>query len=155
MNQKTLIALAAAAVLGLIAFLALRSPEKGERASDRPRPVAKIETADLDTVEVTRAGVTTVVKREGGKFKITAPVAYRADEPTAKSAFEALEKLDLSGLVTDQKSKQAEFEVDDAKGVHVVAKNGKAGKVLADLIVGKSVGAGTMIRPAGKDEVWQ
>ena len=56
--------------------------------------------------------------------------------------------------MTEQKAKHAEFEVDDKSGIHVVAK-AKGGKVLADLIVGKSTGPGTMVRPAGKDEVWQ
>jgi len=31
----------------------------------------------------------------------------------------------------------------------------KGGKVLADVIVGKSTGPGTMLRPTGKDEIWQ
>ena len=62
--------------------------------------------------------------------------------------------MDVSDLVTEQKAKQAEFEVDDKSGIHVVAK-AKGGKVLADLIVGKSTGPGTMVRLPGKDEVWQ
>jgi hypothetical protein len=55
--------------------------------------------------------------------------------------------------VTEQKAKHAEFQVDDKSGLHVVAKD-KTGKVLADVIVGKTTG-GTMVRVAGKDEVWQ
>ena len=43
-----------------------------------------------------------VIKSEGGKYKVTAPVAYAADEPAAKAAFEALEKLDFGDLVTEQ-----------------------------------------------------
>ena len=78
-----------------------------------------------------------------------APVSYAADEAAAKAAFEALGKMDVSDLVTDQKAKQAEFEVDDKAGVHVVAK-AAGGKVLADFIVGKVVGGGTMVRLAGQ-----
>jgi len=167
MNRKTLTALAAFAVLGVIAFFALRQPEKGERASDRPRPIAKIDPAALDTLEITKPGApTTTLVREGGggakdagkdtaKYKISAPVAAGADESNARVAFEAIEKLDLTDLVSDQKTKQAEFEVDDAKAVHVVAKSAKqGGKVLADLFFGKAAGAGTAVRPAGKDEIW-
>ena len=62
--------------------------------------------------------------------------------------------MDVSDLVTEQKAKHAEFEVDDKSGIHLVAK-AKGGKVLADVIVGKSTGPGTMVRPTGKDEVWQ
>ena len=31
----------------------------------------------------------------------------------------------------------------------------RAARSLADLIVGKATGAGTMVRPTGKDEIWQ
>jgi hypothetical protein len=156
MNRKTLSAIAAFAVLGIIAVVALRQPEKGESPKDQQRPVAKVSAGDLDTLQVTRAGATTTLKREGGKFKLTAPIGYPADEFVAKAAFEAIEKLDFSNLVTEKKAKHAEFDVEEGKALHVVARSEKAGgKVLADLYVGKAVGSGTMVRPAGKDDVWQ
>jgi hypothetical protein len=151
MNRKTLIALGSFIVLAVLAAFALKQPEKGERASDKPRPLPKLE--QVDTIEVTKAGSpATVIKNEGGKYKVTAPVAYAADEPIAKAAFEALGKMDVSDLVTDNKAKHAEFEVDD-KGVHVIAKKGD--KVLADIVIGKTSGPGTMVRLTGKDQVWQ
>jgi hypothetical protein len=155
MNRKTLTAVAAFAILGLVAFFVLRQPEKGERAADRVRPVAKIDPLALDTITVTRSGVTSMLKREAGKFKVTAPVAAAADDTAVKAAFEALEQLDFGNLVTEDKAKQAEFQVDDAKAIHVVAKNEKSGAALADLLVGKAVGNGTMVRVPGKDQIWQ
>jgi hypothetical protein len=152
MNRKTVIAFVVFVGLGLLALFALRQPQKGERAADHPNPIPALDTAQFDTLEVTKAGVTTVIKSEGGKYKVTAPVSYPADAAAAKAAFEGLGKLRLSDLVTDQKPKQAEFEVDD-KGIHVVVKKGD--KPLADFVVGKAVGAGTMVRPSGKDEIWQ
>lgn len=153
MNRKTLTAVAAFAILGLVAFFALRQPEKGENATDRARPLPPIAAGTLDTIDVTRQGVTTTLKREGGKYKVTAPVASAADESNAKAAFDALEKLVLGNIVTENKAKHAEFEVEDGKAMHVVAKAGALTQ--ADLLVGKSVGNGTMVRLAGKDEVWQ
>jgi hypothetical protein len=164
MNRKSLIAIAAFAVLGLIAFFAMRQPEKGENAAARQRPLGKISAAELDTFQVIRGGVTTTVKREGvhadggagGKYTVTTPVPYAADEGNAKLAFGELEKLTLGDLVTENKARHGEFELEDAKALHVVAKSEKSGgKVLADLLVGKLVGSGTMVRLAGKDEVWQ
>src|SRR5262249_44597668 len=152
MNRKTLYALATVAGLAIIAVIALNRPQKGESPADHPRPVAKINTAEVETLEVTKNGATTVIKSDG-KYSVTAPVAYAADEPSAKAAFEGVGKMDVSDLVTEQKAKHAEFEVDDKSGIHLVVK-AKGGKVLADLIVGKTAGAGTMVRPSGKDEVW-
>jgi hypothetical protein len=154
MNRKTLIALASFVVLGILAALALKQPEKGERAGDKPRLMPKLDASQFDTLEVTKPGSpTAVLKSEGGKYKVTAPVAYAADEPIVKAAFEGFAKMEASDLVTDKKDKHAEFDIDDAKGVHVVAK--KADKVVADIVLGKSVGPGTMVRLAGKDPVWQ
>jgi hypothetical protein len=154
MNRKTLLALATFAGLAIIAVIALTRPEKGERAADRSRPVPKLNTADIETIEVTKGGAITVIKNEGGKYKVTMPVTYPADESVAKAAFEGLGKMDVSDLVTEQKTKHTEFQLDDGTGLHVTAK-GKGGKVLADIIVGKTTGPGTMVRPWAKDEVWQ
>ena len=85
MNRKTLLALAAFAGLGILAAIALTRPEKGERKSDRQRPVAKLNTADIETIEVTKSGATAVIKSEGGKYRVIAPVAYAADEAVAKA----------------------------------------------------------------------
>jgi hypothetical protein len=156
MNRNPLYAVVAFAVLGLIAVFALRQPEKGETARDRARPIEKLDPAALDTLVVTRGGATTTIKKDGAKYSVTAPVAYPADEAVAKAGFEALTGLELTDLVTENKAKQAEFEVDDAKAIHVVAKSAKNGdKILADIMVGKNVGNGTMVRLAGKDEIWK
>jgi hypothetical protein len=158
MNRKTLIAIAACAALGIVAAVALRQPEKGEGTGDRQRPLAKIDPAALDTLTVTRAGATTTLVKDGAKYKVTAPVAAAADDVAAKAAFDAVAKLELGDLVSENKTKHAEFEVDDVKAVHVVAKSAKGGgaggAVLADLLVGKSTGSGTMVRLAGQDQVW-
>ena len=153
MNKKTLIAAGAFVALAIIALVTLRQPEKGERASDHPRPIPTLNPVDITTLDVTKGGVTTTIKNEGGIYKVTAPVSYPADQAAAKSAFEALGKLDITDLVTQQEAKQAEFEVDDKTGVRLVAKHD--GKVMADLIVGKGVGAGTMVRPSGTNDIWR
>jgi hypothetical protein len=153
MNKKTLIAFGAFVVLAVIAVVALREPEKGERASDRARPIPALDTAQITTVDVTKGGVTATITKQGDTYRVTKPVAYAADTASAKALFEGLGKMDVSDLVTEQPSKQAEFQVDDKDGIHVVAKHDN--QVLADLIVGKSVGAGTMVRQPGKNEIWQ
>lgn len=154
MNRKTLTALGVFIVLGALAIFAIKQPEKGERTSDRVRPIAKLTPAEVETLEVTKGGQTTVLKSEAGKYKVIAPVAYAAEEAAAKAAWEMLGKMDVSDLVTDQKAKHAEFEVDDKAGIHLVAK-AAGGKVLADVIIGKSSGSGTMVRLPGKDEIRQ
>ncbi len=153
MNRKTLLALGAFVVLGIIAFVAVRAPEKGERAADRARPIPAVDAAQITTVDITKGGITSTLKKEGDNYRVTAPTAYAADAANAKAVWEGLGKMDVSDLVTDQPAKQSEFQVDDKEGIHVVAKHDA--QVLADLIVGKASGAGTMVRLPGKNEIWQ
>lgn len=150
MNKKTLLAGGVFVALGLVAFAVMREPEKGQRTAEAPRPVPKL--TDFDTLEVTKDGKKTILKKEGTVYKVTAPVAYAADQDSAKAAFEGLEKLEFGSLVSDQKAKHDEFEIGE-KSVRVTVK--KADKILADLRIGKSVNAATMVRVEGKDEVWQ
>lgn len=152
MNRKTLIAVGVLAVLAIVAVVVLRQPEKGETVGEKPRPVPKLAAGLFDTLTVTKGTSTTTIKREGDKYKMTAPGAFAADDNAAKSAFEVLEKLEFGNVVSDQKAKHAEFEVDD-KGLKVVVKKGE--QVLAELLVGKSVGGNTLVRVPGKDDVWQ
>jgi hypothetical protein len=155
MNRKTLYAFAAFAALGIIAFVALRQPEKGEGTADRQRPLPKMDANALDTLVVTRNGATTTISKDGTKYTVTTSGVFPADDVVAKAAFDAVGKLELGDLVTENKAKQAEFDIDAAKGVHLVAKGAKGTKVLADVIVGKTMGAGTMVRLDGQDQIWQ
>jgi hypothetical protein len=155
MNRKTLTAVVAFAALGIIATFALRQPEKGDGAGEKDRPLPKMDATALDTIVVTRNGRTTTITRDGDKYQVTSPGNFPADAATAKSAFDAVGKLELGDLVTENKAKEAEFDIDDAKGVHLVAEGAKGTKVLADVIVGKTTGTGTMVRLAGHDQIWQ
>lgn len=152
MNRKNLTALIVLGVLTVIAVVVLRQPEKGQRVGDRPRPLPKIAAGTFDGLAVTKGGATTTLKKEGEKFKVVAPVQYPADENVAKQAFEAVEKLEFGDIVSDQKAKHGEFEIDDAKALKVAVKKGD--QTLSEFLIGKSVGGNTLVRLPGKDEVW-
>jgi hypothetical protein len=161
MQQKTLIAVGALLVLGILAVLTLRAPEKGERTGPRPRPIAALKAADIKELDMTSGGGKDhiVMKLDNGSWKIAAPTFQtpQADQSLMKTAVEQLEKLSWGDLVTQKKEKQAELEVSDDRGAHVVAKDA-AGKVLFDGWIGKSASGFTMVRPAGsfdKGEAWQ
>jgi hypothetical protein len=152
MNRKALIAGAIFAGLVLVTIGLLRAPEKGTRpAGERPRPIPKLKTGDFDTLEVTKGGATTVIKKQGDGYQIVKPIDYAADKDSAKSAFEAIEKLDFHDIVSDQKSRHSEFELADG-GLRVAVKKGD--KLLADLHVGKAANDETLLRLEGKDDVW-
>ena len=152
MNKKTLFASAIFAVLLLATIGLLRSPEKGTQpVGERPRPIPKLKAGDFDTLEVTKAGVTTVMKKQGDGYQIVKPVDYPADKENAKTAFESFEKMDFGNILSSEKSRQNEFEVGD-DSLRVAIKKGDT--LLADLRVGKMAGDETMVRFDGKTDVW-
>jgi hypothetical protein len=145
------------ALMAGIALFVLRRPEEGERAAAQARPVAALGPGGLDELEVVvaRKAARTTVRSIDGKFWVMAPVEYPANQDGARAAFEALERLSFSSLVTDRQARHAELEVDDAKGAHVIAR--KRGRPLLELVVGKTIEAEhtTMVRLAGSNDVWQ
>ena len=152
MNRKTLIAGLIFAGLVLTTVLLLRSPEKGSApAGGAAGPIARLTADGFDTLDVTKGKTTTTLKKEGDVYKIVKPIAYPADKDAAKLAFEALTKMEFGSVVSDQKSRQAEFELGD-DGLRVSVKKGD--KLVADLRVGKTTNQMTMVRVEGKDDVW-
>ncbi len=156
MEKRNLFALIALLLLGGGVFWVMRAPEKGERVGERPRPLPELKSSAIVTLEIAQPGgadkVTLTKKAE--KWQVTAPYDKPADQSAVKSAVEALEKIKWGDITTQQKARFADLEISDDKAVHVIAKD-SAGAVLADLYIGKSSGTSTMVRIAGKDEVWQ
>lgn len=155
MEKKNVIAVLLLLALGAAAFFVMRSPEKGDRVGEKPRPLAEVKAANIATLELTQPGGDKVtLTKKGEKWQVTAPYDKPADQAAVKSAVEALEKVKWGDISTQQKDRHNDLEVTDAKAVHVVAKDA-AGTVLADLYLGKSMGSSTMVRVANGDDVWQ
>ena len=155
MDKKTLYALVALAVAVGAAIYVKSQPQKGEVRGPRPRPIAAVKAGDVKEIEISQnAGKDKVVLKLDGKWRITAPAQHDADQSLAKTALEQLEKVEFADVVTEKTEKFGEFEVEGEKGCRVVAKDG-AGKALFDAVVGKAAGGFTLVRPSGKNEVWQ
>lgn len=156
MEKKNIYALIAVLLLGGLAIVAMRAPEKGDRVGEKPRPVAEIKSGAIATVEVMQPGGKDAVKitKQGERWQVVSPYDKPADQSVVKSAVESLEKAKWGDITTQQKDRHAELEVSDDKAIHVVAKDA-SGTVLADLYLGKASGSNTMVRIAGKDDVWQ
>jgi hypothetical protein len=153
MNQKTLVALILfAALLATVYFMQTR-PEKGQRTGERVRPLPAIKADAIKKVALTSKGVTVELERSGQEWKLTRPVAYPADKYATDTLAEKLEKLELGDLVTENKARLADYEVDEKNGIRVVASDGA--KPLLDFTLGKTIDDFTMLRPTGKDQVYQ
>lgn len=152
--QKTLGALV---LLGALigAFFYVRSRPEPGTVTMHARPVPVVLADKIDKIQVISPGDKKVVlqRKEGETFRIAEPIDYPADSYSVKQILDRIAKLDFGAIVTDKPDRFGEFEVDDAKGAKVTV-YGKDGKVLADFIVGKISNGATMIRGAGKNEVF-
>jgi hypothetical protein len=158
MARRTIVALILfGGLLGLVLW-ARRVPEKGDRTSDRPGPFVPVPADEIAKVTIRSAGQTVVPivieRAEKDAFRLSQPVSYPVDSHGSKTLVEKLSKPVFGDVVTDRPDKHAEFEVDDAKATRVTVAD-KAGKVRADFLVGKYLSGATMMRPVGKNQVFQ
>ena len=154
MNRNTLIALGVFVALLVAGYFIMKQPDKGERVGDRPVILAKVTAKKVTKLSITAKGKTVVLQRQGkDQWEVVSPVDYPADKYAADTAVEKLEKLEFGDLITKQKARHAEYEVNDKAGIRIVASEGA--KPVADFYLGKVMNDHTMFRLAGKDEVHQ
>lgn len=137
--KKTLIAVGAFAAL-LVVVLLTREKEVNEGV---PRLTLAPLTGEVTKVELTGAHAATL-SREGGAWTVS---GHPADEAQVKALLDALKELRAQDYVTSKPERQAELEVDEAKGVKVAVSTA-AGPAWA-VVFGKAAkGGGTFLREA-------
>jgi hypothetical protein len=114
-------------------------------AADDVDKVTKLQIKNGDKVEV-------VLEKEGDKWRVKKPVNYLANQQNVKSLLDNLKELKPKDLIDKSTATYGEYNVDDAKAIHVVAYKGSDKAV--DLYFGKSGGRGQMARKAGTDGVF-
>jgi hypothetical protein len=149
------LAIAGFLLMAAAALFISRRPDEGQEAAAHSRPASKVAPGTVDELDVVREGVRTVLRADGTGLRVTTPVADRADPAGALTAFQTMEQLQFLALVTSRRSRHAELQVDDAKGVRVTARHN--GQPVLDLVFGKILEAEhvTMVRLADSDDVWQ
>ena len=153
MEKRTLYATLVVVLLGIASFAVLRSPDKGQRTGPRARPIPVIKPDDITRLEITSTkDEKTTLERNGDGWHITAPLKTSADAQAMKTLTEALAKLTFGDVVTETPTKYPELGVGDKGSVHLDVTTPSSH---VELILGSPVGGYTMIRIAGKSEVWQ
>lgn len=153
MEKKTLFAMVVLVALGAAAAATMLRPEKGQRQGAAARPIAAIKAADVTSLEITSDKQQTTTLTRKDKDAPWQVGGHNADPQLVKMLVDSLEKLSFGDLVTENEAKEEEFGVQQGKAPRIVAKVGD--KVLADLVLGKTVGSFTMGRIPGKKGVWQ
>lgn len=139
------------AIVVLAGLLALTVWQWNKRdAEDTKAPavtaaVPKVKKDDVTELTIAPAGKGSVtLKKTDGVWKVTAPVAADADKDAVDGALSKLDELQFVAVAATKKENHERLEVTNAKGVHVIAKQGD--KTLADVWIGTYLSGNTMLR---------
>ena len=139
-------------LLGIATMLKTNRTSTDDGAEAAMPTLPKIDKAKIDSLEIHRSGESiTLTKVSDTEWKVTAPLEARADMTNVNAALERLTDLTVEGIAATNVENYAKLEIDDAKGVHVIAKSGAT--KLADLWIGAYRGGHTMMREEGKAPV--
>src|SRR5262249_35350165 len=141
-RNRTLVALAALVVVGGATLWKITRPDPHAigPAGEPGAAVYHVAKADVDELEITDPKKGTIdLKKDGAEWKMTAPVADRADQKAVEQALDALDSLKLKQVVAEKPESYDTVGVKDEDVVKIVPK--KAGKPLATLLLGKTTNA--------------
>ncbi|MFO0661613.1 MAG: DUF4340 domain-containing protein [Polyangiaceae bacterium] len=162
-DHKIYVALAVLIALGGAVYATQQKKQEDEQritagVSSANLPDLKLPGEDAD--KITKIEIkqpekkidVTLAKGDDGKWKLTSPVSYAANENFVKSLINNVKELKAKDQIDKSSSSYAEYNLSDDKAVHVVLYKG--GDKAIDLYFGKSGSRGQTARKAGVDGVF-
>lgn len=141
-----------AALLAITVWQFNKRDSEDAKAPEVSAKLPKLTKEDVTELSVAAPGKKPVsFKKEGDVWKMTAPIAADADKDAIDTAISKLAELEAGAVAATKVENHDRLEVTDAKGVHVVAKQGD--KLLADLLIGAYLSGNTMVRESGATNV--
>jgi hypothetical protein len=153
-KTRTIVAIAAFAVILLFVVVKAtrKDPNLHEASAGSAGPPkgapAKIDGAAIDELEIVDEGKTTHLKKDGGRWKLTAPLADDADQANVQQVVNALADLQFKEVVAQSKDSYEKLSIRDQDVVRVTAM--QAGKPLLTLAIGKN----GQVRVGDDPRVW-
>jgi hypothetical protein len=105
-------------LIGILALLAIATyfvfQREGETSvtSSAGEPLVKFDSAAVDKFEIRSKDATVVLEKQGGKWMLTAPTPYAADEAGVASAVGKGRDMKITSLVSTNPAKQNIYSVD-------------------------------------------
>lgn len=153
MKRNFLYLIGLTVLLAIAAILVMQKPGEQSLEQSAGEPLVKYDSSAVDKIEIhSKDGDVTLV-REGGKWMLTAPVRYAADEQAVTSAVGKGTAMRITALVSTNPAKQSIYSVDStAPFVQIYANN----NLVAQFRVGKPTTSWTesYVRREGSDEVY-
>lgn len=124
------------AVLAVVLALAWGAWKRQQPERPDPSPLAGVPSADIERIDIVFDSTTTLV-RQGGGWRLAAPVDDAADTVAVERLIGVLRDFTFGSVVSESAARHGVYEVNDASATRVtVAVAGSDGPAL-DLLVGK------------------
>jgi len=134
MNRSTAFLLGLLLILGVIVFFLL--PGEGERESSyKPGEIhITVDSSSTVKIQIQRKGSSVTLENVGGKWTLTSPALYAADQNAVHQLLGGLSKFKAGSLISSNPEKQNLFQV-DSSGSRVIITD-RSGKTTS-LVIGK------------------
>lgn len=102
-------------------------------SADAPPKILNVPEADISTIDIKRKGEDdlTLSKNSAGKWEITAPKPFRADQSSVENVISTLSTLTSERLIEEKAANLKEFGLDDpGEQVEITEKNNKTQTLL-------------------------
>jgi hypothetical protein len=95
-------------------FLVLRQPGEISTTDSSDRVLVTYDSAAVDKIEVHSPGTSVILEREAGRWMLTSPVKYQADEAAVALAVGNGRRIEITSLVSTNPEKRKLFQVDSS-----------------------------------------
>ena len=114
MKRSIWILIGILAALAVSTFLVLRQPGEISTTDSSGRVLAAYDSAAVDKIEVSEPGRSVTLEKEAGKWMLTLPVKYRADEAAVALAIGTGRRIEITSPVSTNPEKRKLFQVDSS-----------------------------------------
>src|SRR5512140_1462264 len=153
MKPTTLILVGALVVLAFITYFVLRQPGEISSTESSGAMLVSYDSAAVDKIEISAAGNSTTLEKQGNGWMLASPLRYRADQNVVTAAVGKGKNIELKNVVSSNPEKQRVFQV-DSTGTLVQMYAG--GNLVAAFRVGKpsATYTETYVRKEGSNDVY-
>jgi hypothetical protein len=160
-EQKIYVALGVLAIAGGGLYLSKKSTKEqalthSQTSSSADLPTIAVPKDDVEKVtklEIKNADKSTVVlEKKGDEWVVVTPLKAKANSANIRSVLDNLKEIKTKESIDRGEAMYGQYELNDEKGVHVVAY--KAAEKAFDMYFGKSGSRGQMARVSGKPGVF-
>lgn len=112
MKPTTWILVGAVAVLAVITFFVLRQPGETSSTESSGTMLVSYDSASVDKIEISAAGNSVVIEKQGNGWMLASPIRYRADQNVVTAAVGKGKSIEVKNVVSSNPEKQRVFQVD-------------------------------------------